>query len=200
MTHLRELVSLSALLPRTNAQQSNPKRVANLYATLALSSAASAAEIKSSYRRLALIHHPDKLPPASSLAVIAEANTKFQTISFAYSILHDQVRRAHYDKTGRTEEGEGLAARSEQEWRDYFKTLWKGEVNADTIEEFTLNYQGRSSSFKLFIRRELMERFQAQRKKRKTYSRLTSNLLDLSTFCSPRLCARRSRTKIDSSP
>lgn len=55
-------------------------------------------------------------------------------------MLKDEGRKERYDKSGRTDEGSG--ARTEGEWRDYFKELWKGEVNAETLEEFRIKYQG----------------------------------------------------------
>lgn len=57
-------------------------------------------------------------------------------------MLKDQERRERYDQTGRTDEG---GTRSEEGWREYFKELWKGEVNAETLEEFRTKYQGASS-------------------------------------------------------
>ncbi|KAK4705713.1 hypothetical protein P7C70_g485, partial [Phenoliferia sp. Uapishka_3] len=114
----------------------------DLYATLSLTKSATPLEIKQSYRRLALIHHPDKVPNDSPADVIQAANDTFQQVGFAYAVLKDVNRRAVYDKSGRTDGQEGAEARTEDEWRAYFKELWSGEVNANTIEEFTKAYQG----------------------------------------------------------
>lgn len=112
----------------------------DLYVFLSISKTATAEEIRQSYIKLALRYHPDKLPPSSSTEVIEAANTRFQQVGRAYSVLKDEKRRERYDSTGETEEGSGL--RTEAEWKDYFKELWSGEVNADTIEEFKKKYQG----------------------------------------------------------
>jgi molecular chaperone DnaJ len=50
--------------------------------------------IKSSYRRLAMIHHPDKNPGN------AEAEAKFKAISEAYDCLKNPNKRAIYDRHG----------------------------------------------------------------------------------------------------
>lgn len=50
--------------------------------------------IKSSYRRLAMIHHPDRNPGN------AEAEAKFKAISQAYDCLKDPQKRAAYDRFG----------------------------------------------------------------------------------------------------
>ena len=65
----------------------------NLYEALGVSKAASAAEIKSSYRRLALLHHPDKNGDQQ----------EFQRVAMAYRVLSDPSARSYYDKTGSTE-------------------------------------------------------------------------------------------------
>jgi hypothetical protein len=118
----------------------------DLYSVLTLSSTATPAEIKSAYRRLALLHHPDKQASATP-EQLEEANTKFQQIGFAYAVLKDEGRRRRYDESGRTDEGSGERARSEAEWKDYFRELWSGEVNAETLDEFQRNYQGALSPY-----------------------------------------------------
>lgn len=61
------------------------------YAILEVNKAASDAEIKKSYRKLALKYHPDKNGGDSS------AEEKFKQISEAYQILGDSKKRADYD-------------------------------------------------------------------------------------------------------
>ena len=117
----------------------------DLYATLGVEKAASELEIKTAYRRLALVHHPDKVPHGSAPSVVGAANDKFQQVGFAYAVLKDEHRRATYDRTGRTDEGPGEGAKSEAEWKEYFNELWSGEVNGSTITEFTAAYQGQPS-------------------------------------------------------
>lgn len=57
-------------------------------------------------------------------------------------MLKDETRRKRYDESGRTDAGGGAGAKTEAEWKDYFRELWSGEVNGATIDEFTKKYQG----------------------------------------------------------
>lgn len=63
------------------------------YEVLSVSRTASADEIKSSYRKLALKYHPDrnKEPGAAE---------QFARINEAYAVLSDPEKRAHYDRFG----------------------------------------------------------------------------------------------------
>ena len=65
----------------------------DLYARLGVASDASAAEIKASYRRLALKHHPDKSSDP-------HAKERFQAIATAFAVLSDPAKRGAYDQTG----------------------------------------------------------------------------------------------------
>lgn len=60
------------------------------YETLGVSPKATAAEIRSAYRKLVLIHHPDR-------SKAADASTKFARISEAYQVLSDPDQRRAYD-------------------------------------------------------------------------------------------------------
>lgn len=66
--------------------------MANYYDILELSKAATSADVKKAYRRLALQWHPDKNPNN-----IDEANRRFKQICQAYEILSDEKQRAAYD-------------------------------------------------------------------------------------------------------
>ncbi len=68
------------------------------YATLGVSRAASDAEIKKAYRKLAAKHHPDK--PTGDEA-------KFKEISEAYETLSDAQKRSMYDQFGSDYEQRG---------------------------------------------------------------------------------------------
>jgi molecular chaperone DnaJ len=64
------------------------------YELLGVSKDASATELKSAYRKMAVKYHPDKNPGD------AEAEAKFKEISEAYDILKDEEKRAAYDRFG----------------------------------------------------------------------------------------------------
>lgn len=106
---------------------------ADLYDILGVNAKAVHADIRRAYRRLALRYHPDKAGGD------AESNRRFQQIGFAYSVLSDDARRARYDTTGSTEESflDGPV-----DWNEYFRTLWTGEVSAQTLNEFQAKYRG----------------------------------------------------------
>lgn len=70
------------------------------YEVLQVSKAATIEEIKKSYKRLAILHHPDKNQGS------AEATQMFQKISSAYAVLSDTEKRERYDTTGSLEEND----------------------------------------------------------------------------------------------
>lgn len=75
------------------------------YSVLGVSEKASSEEIKKSYRKLAVKHHPDKNP-----GNLKEAEAKFKEISEAYYVLSDDKRRAQYDQMRRFGGGSGARA------------------------------------------------------------------------------------------
>ena len=64
------------------------------YEVLGITRTASIDEIKKSYRRLAMQHHPDKNPGD------AHAEEKFKEAAEAYGVLSDEEKRARYDRYG----------------------------------------------------------------------------------------------------
>jgi molecular chaperone DnaJ len=71
------------------------------YEILSVGRQADAAELKSAYRKLALLWHPDRNPNNP------EAAEKFKEASEAYAVLSDPEKRAQYDRFGRTGLGGG---------------------------------------------------------------------------------------------
>ncbi|TKX23698.1 DnaJ domain-containing protein 7 [Elsinoe australis] len=114
----------------------------NPYSVLNLDKTATDTQIKSSYRKLALQHHPDKASPSNA----SSAKEKFQEIAFAYAILSDPRRRSRYDLTGRTEESLTLDGAEDEDgefnWSDFYRTQFEDVISAESIEVFKKEYQG----------------------------------------------------------
>jgi molecular chaperone DnaJ len=68
--------------------------MADFYQTLGVARGASDAEIKTSYRKLAMTYHPDRNNGSK------EAEEKFKSITEAYDVLRDPDKRALYDRYG----------------------------------------------------------------------------------------------------
>ena len=64
------------------------------YEVLGVARNASEAELKVSYRKLAMKYHPDRNPGDS------DSEHKFKEISEAYDVLKDAEKRAAYDRFG----------------------------------------------------------------------------------------------------
>jgi len=65
------------------------------YEVLGVVKSATAEEIKKTYRKLALKHHPDRNKGDKG------AEAKFKEASEAYHVLSDKERRKNYDQFGR---------------------------------------------------------------------------------------------------
>ncbi|PVF92800.1 DnaJ-domain-containing protein [Serendipita vermifera] len=116
----------------------------DLYAVLGVKSDDSVDNIKKTYRKLALLYHPDK-HSASSASVQQDASTKFQQVGYAYAVLSDEKRRKRYDETGRTDEANGLGfgpgEGDEGGWEAYFEAMFE-EVTRKRLDELKKEYQG----------------------------------------------------------
>ena len=62
------------------------------YEVLGVEKTCDDGQLKSAFRKLAMIHHPDRNGGA------AEATVKFKEINEAYTILSDPNKRAAYDR------------------------------------------------------------------------------------------------------
>ncbi|POR37302.1 Putative J domain-containing protein [Tolypocladium paradoxum] len=99
------------------------------YDTLGVQPTATELEIKKAYRKLAIIHHPDKNPDDPT------AHEKFQAIGEAYQVLSDTDLRKAYDKFGKdhAKPQEGFADPAE-----FFTSIFGGEAFVDWIGEISL--------------------------------------------------------------
>ncbi|MBV8939667.1 MAG: J domain-containing protein [Alphaproteobacteria bacterium] len=83
------------------------------YEILGVSKKASAAEIKSAYRKLAKKYHPD-LNPGNK-----EADAKFKEVNAANDLLADKEKRAAYDRGEIDMDGAPRYRRQQQSYRDF---------------------------------------------------------------------------------
>ncbi|GAP85241.1 putative DNAJ domain-containing protein [Rosellinia necatrix] len=99
------------------------------YDALGVQPTATELEIKKAYRKLAIVHHPDKNPNDPT------AHEKFQTIGEAYQVLSDKDLRVAYDKYGKdsAKPGEGFVDPAE-----FFSSIFGGEAFVDWIGEISL--------------------------------------------------------------
>ncbi|KAJ1617688.1 DnaJ domain-containing protein, partial [Pavlovales sp. CCMP2436] len=111
----------------------------SLYELLGVERAASKAEIRKAYHRLALLSHPDKHPNDPT------ASERFQSLQRVKDCLLDDEKRAVYDETGlvgdEVEMAERFRGKSFDELRRYFREL-NPAVNADAIDEYEVKYRG----------------------------------------------------------
>ncbi|MSR77453.1 MAG: molecular chaperone DnaJ [Candidatus Omnitrophica bacterium] len=96
------------------------------YEILGVSKTAAAEEVKKSYRRLAMQHHPDRNPGDKT------AETKFKEASEAYAVLSDGEKRAQYDQFGHSLGGRGF--QGFEGFEDSFRGF--GDVFGDIFEDF----------------------------------------------------------------
>ncbi|KXX79667.1 DnaJ-like protein 1 [Madurella mycetomatis] len=99
------------------------------YDILGVKPTATELEIKKAYRKLAIIHHPDKNPNDPT------AHAKFQEIGEAYQVLSDEELRKAYDKYGKesARPSEGFVDPAE-----FFTSIFGGEAFVDWIGEISL--------------------------------------------------------------
>lgn len=136
------------------------------YGILGVDRNATLKHIKSSYRKLALIYHPDKLPPNASDAEKKVAHTNFAAIGSAYEILSDEGRRREYDfesSQHQQHQRNGDNHSQQQQYQqqggnhdDLFDGMMSGGMFSDP---FFASSFGRRSHFQFTDPFELFERF-----------------------------------------
>ncbi|KAI1407588.1 DnaJ-domain-containing protein [Hypoxylon sp. FL1857] len=99
------------------------------YDALGVKPTATELEIKKAYRKLAIVHHPDKNPNDPT------AHEKFQAIGEAYQVLSDSDLRKAYDKYGKdsAKPTEGFVDPAE-----FFSSIFGGDAFVDWIGEISL--------------------------------------------------------------
>lgn len=104
------------------------------YEILGVDKKASADDIKSSYRKLAMQYHPDKNKSP-------DAEEKFKEISEAYGVLSDQGKRQQYDQFGHA----GIDQRYSQE------DIFRGVDFDDLFRDMGGRGRGGGSIFDIFF-------------------------------------------------
>ena len=86
------------------------------YTTLGLSSAATLADIKKSFRQKASFYHPDK-------NAAPDAAARFRAVQQAYEVLSDADKRQAYDDNRRRNLLDNPLDTAKEIWQAYFKSL-----------------------------------------------------------------------------
>ena len=106
------------------------------YEVLGVSKTATADEIKSAYRKLAMKYHPDRNPGDKA------AEEKFKEAAEAYDVLHDPQKRQQYDQfghagiNGQGSGGFGAGGMSMDDIFSMFGDLFGGRGGGGGFEEF----------------------------------------------------------------
>lgn len=107
----------------------------NYYQILEIDNTASAEEIKRGYRRLAFAYHPDRNQGR------ADATEMFQTISEAYAVLSNPLKRREYDQKikNAAKAGPGASPRPEHATQasreDLFREMFKNASQAEFFQD-----------------------------------------------------------------
>lgn len=139
----------------------------SLYGLLGVDPQASTAEIRKSFRLMALKVHPDKNPNDP----VAAKN--FQALNAAYRILTDPMKRNMYDLTGDVEESEDFSEAynyyrdryhqvTPEAINDFAATYKNSEMEREDLISYYLDYDGDMSSILLCVplsEREDLPRF-----------------------------------------
>ncbi|KAA8894885.1 X-domain of DnaJ-containing-domain-containing protein [Sphaerosporella brunnea] len=99
------------------------------YDSLGVKPNATELDIKKSYRKLAIIHHPDKNPGDET------AHAKFQAISEAYQVLSNEELRKQYDLYGKAR---AVPDSGFEDPSEFFGMIFGGEAFVDLIGEISL--------------------------------------------------------------
>jgi DnaJ family protein B protein 6 len=121
----------------------------DFYAVLGIDKECSPTELKNAYKKLAMRWHPDRC----SASVEEEANTKFQAIQHAYTVLSDPNKRfmydvGVYDSDDDDENGMGNFLNEMAAMMNQTKPNENGEESFEQLQElFDEMFQGDMDSF-----------------------------------------------------
>lgn len=113
----------------------------DFYEILGVERAASQDEIRRSFRKLAMEHHPDRV---TDEAQKASAETQFKRIAAAYEVLSDPEKRAKYDRYGSTADfaqGGGFEGFDFGGFGDIFDAFFGGRRTAGPVRGGDLRIQ-----------------------------------------------------------
>ena len=119
------------------------------YEVLEVSKDCSGAELKKSYRKLAMKYHPDRNPGDN------EAEEQFKVVNEAYQILSDEEKRSIYDRYGKAGlEGQGMGGGfgggGMDDFRDIFNSMFGGsggfgggfgQARRDPSQKYALDFE-----------------------------------------------------------
>ena len=118
------------------------------YEVLEVSRSCSGAELKKSYRKLAMKYHPDRNPDDK------EAEDKFKIVNEAYQVLSDEEKRSIYDRYGKAGlEGQGMGGRggfsgaNMDDVMDMFNSMFGGggfgsrQSRRDPSQKYALDFE-----------------------------------------------------------
>ena len=110
----------------------------DLYAVLGLPRTCDVSDVKRAYRRLALVHHPDK---AHHSANPADSHDRFHTIGRICELLTDDDTRKAYDETGAIDDDPEAKLPKDRDWETYWRALYV-KVDTELLASFTAAYRG----------------------------------------------------------
>ena len=94
------------------------------YDILGVSHRASQQDIMRAYRKLVMIHHPDR----AAINKLSITQQRFHMINEAYNALKTPDRRADYDRQMQAEHTETLQANNDNVWSNIARIFWPKET------------------------------------------------------------------------
>lgn len=121
---------------------------ASPYFVLGLSAGASQDEIRSAYKRLAKLYHPDRYDPRTQPKSHKHANERMQRLNQAYDLIGEPEKRSQYDAIRMNFYGRGYhSAQDDPHPRGHpapnqgpLKPSWSGPSASETIVAITTLY------------------------------------------------------------